>query len=374
MQYQKLRKTIPAPATPTESYPLHFHSYFAGDLFFEDPKNKFPAIRHKIKKICSQPTKRELFKIRLFIRLERDRLPNQDHIMRYMRHKFRVNCKPNTIRNAYFGIFSFFRFLESSNRCTCLHQLTRSDMEAYVEHEQDKGKKSGTLKTRLWTLYGFFHFLKPDKLVPSDLLERKIHIKVPSPLPKSIDPDDEVKLLSVIDNVRDRAMIMLLLRTGMRIGELLDTKMDDIDLQEQMIRIYESDKTGVGRVVYFSNDAAEALYLYLQERDFKKERLFYSSRDSLSYTAAWNRFKHYLEKAGLLHKGYSPHCLRHTFATRLLNVGMRLECLQVLLGHANIEQTRRYATLSDKRREEEYFNTMAIIEGDTNDEHDQLDH
>jgi len=53
---------------------------------------------------------------------------------------------------------------------------------------------------------------------------------------------------------------------------------------------------------------------------------------------------------------------------------MRLECLQVLLGHANIEQTRRYATLSDKRREEEYFNTMAIIEGDTNDEHDQLDH
>ena len=374
MQYQKLRKTIPSPAVPTESYPLHFHSYFAGDLFFEDPENKFPAKPHYTKKTISMPTKREVFKIRLFLRIERDKLPNQEHVIRYMRHKFRVNCKPNTIRNAYFGIFSFFRFLESSNRNTDLDQLTRSDMEAYIEHEQDNGKQSGTLKTRLWSLYGFFHFLRPDKLVPSDLVERKIHIKVPSPLPKSIDPDDEAKLLSVIDNVRDRAMIMLLLRTGMRIGELLSTKMDDIDLQEQLIRIYESDKTGIGRVVYFSNDAAEALYLYLQERDFRKESLFYSSKDSLSYTAAWARFKLYIDKAGLSHKGYTPHCLRHTFATRLLNAGMRLECLQVLLGHANIEQTRRYANLSDKRREEEYFNTMAIIEGGTSDEPDQLDH
>ena len=303
MQYQKLRKTVPTPPTPTESYPLHFHSYFAGDLFFEDPENKFPAKPHYTKKTISMPTKREVFKIRLFLRIERDKLPNQEHVIRYMRHKFRVNCKPNTIRNAYFGIFSFFRFLESSNRNTDLDQLTRSDMEAYIEHEQDNGKQSGTLKTRLWSLYGFFHFLRPDKLVPPDLVERKIHIKVPSPLPKSIDPDDEAKLLSVIDNVRDRAMIMLLLRTGMRIGELLSTKMDDIDLQEQLIRIYESDKTGNGRVVYFSNDAAEALYLYLQERDFRKERLFYSYKDSLSYTAAWARFKHYIDKAGLAHKG-----------------------------------------------------------------------
>jgi hypothetical protein len=67
-------------------------------------------------------------------------------------------------------------------------------------------------------------------------------------------------------------------------------------------------------------------------------------------------------KAGLADKGYTLHALRHTFATELLNAGMRLECLQVLLGHRSIEETRRYARLTDKTREEEYFKAMSKIE------------
>ena len=95
-----------------------------------------------------------------------------------------------------------------------------------------------------------------------------------------------------------------------------------------------------------------------------KERLFYGSgRNTLSYTAAWTVFKKYLEKAGLSHKNYSPHCLRHTFATTLLNARMPIEVLRDLLGHKTLEQTRRYANLSDRTREEEYFRAMNIIEG-----------
>jgi integrase len=70
---------------------------------------------------------------------------------------------------------------------------------------------------------------------------------------------------------------------------------------------------------------------------------------------------------------YTPHTLRHTFATELLNVGMRLECLQVLLGHRNIEETRRYARLTDKTREEEYFKAMVIIERGDNHGNDRCD-
>jgi integrase/recombinase XerD len=243
-------------------------------------------------------------------------------------------------------------------------QLTRSDLEMFVEQEQDRGLKPGTLRTRLASLYAFLRFLSDDELIDPSLLKRKIHIKEPKALPRSIHPEDESKLLSVVKDVRDRAIILLLLRTGLRIGELLNVTMKDIDLQEQMIVIYESEKTGSGRVVYFGNDAAKALFSYLQQRDPEKEKLFYSrNRETISYTAVWSMFKEYLEEAGLGDKKYSLHCLRHTYATRMLNADMRLECLQVLLGHSNIEQTRRYANLSDRKREAEYFRAMTIIEG-----------
>jgi integrase/recombinase XerD len=117
-------------------------------------------------------------------------------------------------------------------------------------------------------------------------------------------------------------------------------------------------------VVYLSEDAIIALKTWFEERHAWEDYLFYSrgNTDTMSYSTARCRFEKYIVKAGLAHKGYTLHTLRHTFATELLNAGMRLECLQVLLGHRNIEETRRYARLTDKTREEEYFKAMAIIE------------
>ena len=94
----------------------------------------------------------------------------------------------------------------------------------------------------------------------------------------------------------------------------------------------------------------------------------------MSYSTARSRFAKYIVKAGLPHKGYTLHTLRHTFATELLNAGMRLECLQVLLGHRSIEETRRYARLTDKTREEEYFKAMSRIERKDSNGDDRCDH
>ena len=361
MQYPKFFKT-----TDTDSFvnhSLHFHSFFEGDLFFEDPQSKFPAVEEpKIKK-GGAPTKRECLRDRIFQDISSKNLPGKEHLDRYFRYKFRHNCKPNTIRSAYSSIVLICEFLKKNNK-NSLKQLTRSDLEMFVEQEQDRGLKPGTLRTRLASLYAFLRFLADDELIDPSMLKRKIHIKKSEALPRSIHPEDERKLLSVVKDVRDRAIILLLLRTGLRIGELLNVTMKDIDLQEQMIVIYESEKTGSGRVVYFGNDAAKALFSYLQQRDPEKEKLFYSrNRETISYTAVWSMFKEYLKEAGLGDKKYSLHCLRHTFATRMLNADMHLECLQVLLGHSNIEQTRRYTNLSDKKREAGYFKAMAIIEG-----------
>ena len=82
----------------------------------------------------------------------------------------------------------------------------------------------------------------------------------------------------------------------------------------------------------------------------------------MCYSTARCRFVAYLKEAGLGQKGYTVHSLRHTFASELLNAGMRLECLQQLMGHQDIEVTRRYARLTDRTREEEYFRAMSIIE------------
>ncbi len=188
-----------------------------------------------------------------------------------------------------------------------------------------------------------------------------------------MDPDDVKKLLSVIDDTRDRAMVLVLLRTGMRIGELLSTLVSEVNLKEMKIEIYEAEKTRVGRVVYVSDDAIIALKAWLRKRDCNKAYLFYAQgRQTMTYPAARAMFNKYLDKSSLSHKGYTLHSLRHTFATELLNARMGLNCLQQLLGHSSVEMTKRYARLTDKTREEEYFRAMAIIERGELDGHNRF--
>jgi integrase/recombinase XerD len=178
-----------------------------------------------------------------------------------------------------------------------------------------------------------------------------------------MNPGDVRQLLSVIGDIRDQALILVLLRTGMRIGELLTLKVNDLDTKERKIHLLEGEKNSLGRVVYLSDDALFALRQWFLKRDHKKGALFYGrGRDQFGFSSVRHLFVKYLRKAGLENRGYTVHSLRHTFASELLNAGMRLECLQQLLGHQNIEMTRRYARLTDKTREEEYFRAMAIIE------------
>jgi integrase/recombinase XerD len=274
----------------------------------------------------------------------------------------RRNCRPNTLRSYFTTLTVFLSYLKERGR-TYLETITRDDLSGFIEHEQDRGMKPKTVSTRLRLLYAFVSYLVDREVVHPDLLKRKLKVKVPEALPRAMDPEDVQQLLAVIKKSRDWAMILVLLRTGMRIGELLDTKMSEVNLREKRITIMEAQKTQVGRVVYLSADACKALKIWLKRRDPAKERLFYGQgRPSLSYTAVRIKFARYLEAAGLAHKGYSLHCLRHTCATELLNAGMRLECLQQLLGHSSIEMTRRYARLTDNTRREEYFRAMAIIE------------
>jgi site-specific recombinase XerD len=195
-------------------------------------------------------------------------------------------------------------------------------------------------------------------------LHGQYYLKECNSLPRPIEPEDVKQILKKIrGKPRDKAMILVLLRTGMRICELLTTKIQDINLRKRKILIFESAKNRIGRVVYLSEDACVALRKWMKIRNQKTDYLFYGHRGQpLSYEAARSVFKKYTGKAGLYHKGYTLHCLRHTFASELLSAGMPLESLQCLMGHSSIVVTRRYATLTNLALEKNYFDAMQKIE------------
>lgn len=295
-------------------------------------------------------------------KLELVDIPGKPHIESYLRDQYRRNLRLTTIRNSLLSIVSFL-FLVKQDGKSRLEEIDRGDLGAFIEHEQDKGLKPATVRHRLDNLKAFIRYQIGKEVIPAEVLSKRIIIKVPDSLPKAMEIEHEAKLLSVIKNVRNRAMILLLLRTGMRIGELLNLQVHDIHLTEKKIDIWEAQKTRVGRVVYFSDDAAGALNAWLQQRDPEKMFAFYAcNRESLTYAGARIMFCKYLQKANLAHKGYTLHCLRHTNASSLLNAGISLECLRELLGHTSVEVTRRYARLTNQTRETEYFKAMGKIE------------
>ena len=289
-------------------------------------------------------------------------LPAKEHLERYMRHKWRLNHKRSTLSGSFNSVRLFLDFYGKLGKRE-IEKLERRDLEGFIEQEQDRGLRISTVRTRVACILAFVHFLMEQDIIPGSVLKRGIKLKLPEVLPRAMNPVDVRKLLSVIEEIRDRALILLLLRTGIRIGEALGLRLNDLDIKGRKVDLYEGEKNSMGRVVYLSDDALFAIKLWLRQRDKNKEFVFYGqSNGHLCYSTGRYLFVKYLKKAGLEQKGYTVHCLRHTFASELLNAGMRLECLQQLLGHQDIEVTRRYARLTDRTREQEYFRAMAIIE------------
>ena len=366
-----------------EGSPVHISEVLSDVVsYLRDKKpnlSSFPSIFSSAQRPCRQlltlsehSEEDELF-ARVLRTIARSDVAGKDHLYLHALDMYRRNCKLRAIMHCTGSVGMFLQFLKD-RRQTQIEAVTRADLEAFVEHEQDRGLKPLSVRTYLERVYTFLHFLIEKEVLSPEIVRRRIRLRLPQQLPRAMEPDDVKELLSVIGKRRDRAMVLVLLRTGMRIGELLETRVSDINLKEHTITIWEGMKNRRGRVVYFSGDARCALRAWLRRRDAAKSVLFYAQgRNNLTYQGARVMFKKYLCKAGLSHKGYTLHCLRHTYASEMLNAGMRLECLQQLLGHDNVEITRRYARLTDKTRREEYFRAMAKIEKGEIDGSYQLD-
>ena len=235
--------------------------------------DSIPRVFTKDLEVANQPAARP-FIDSLVYKIHLMWLPGGKHFKNYVRHKWRMNHKPNTLRCSFVAVSDFLAFYSAFGKRE-LQGIVRDDLEAYIEHLQDRGLKVTTVITRLKSLYAFLRYLIEQDIIDASILKRKIKLREPDFLPRAIVPDDVRKILSAIERPRDRALVLVLLRTGMRIGEVLNLTMNDIDLRDRKIHIYEGEKNCLGRVVYLSDDALMALGIWLKGRDKTKEYLFY---------------------------------------------------------------------------------------------------
>jgi site-specific recombinase XerD len=197
-------------------------------------------------------------------------LPAKDHLERYMHHKWRLNHKPRTLASSYTSVVFFLDFYGKSGK-SAIERIERVDLEGFIEHEQDRGLRISTVRTRLACIIAFLHFLMEQDVITGSLLKRSIKLKLPEVLPRAMSPADVRKLLSVMDDIRDRALFLLLLR----IGEALGLRLNDLDIRDRKVHLFEGEKNSMGRVVYLSDDALFAIKLWLRRRDKSKEFVFY---------------------------------------------------------------------------------------------------
>ena len=171
---------------------------------------------------------------KLLRRLNGVEVPEKDRLDAYLRHVTRRNRRPRTLYSLYTSIVFFLGMIKDVGK-TRLEDVTKGDVEAFIEREQDRGIKITTIRTKLVSILSFLRYWMEEGVVSPEVFFRRIRLQMPERLPRAMEPDDVQKLLSVIDHTRDRAMMLVLLRTGMRIGELLGTKMSDIHLKERRI-------------------------------------------------------------------------------------------------------------------------------------------
>lgn len=318
------------------------------------------------------PSKRRRALNKSVDKLEASCLPGFEYVISFLYDKYRRNHSVSSISQTGSTLHAFLSFYDALGRQE-ISRIQRKQIAQYVEHEQERGLKINSVRNHLHTVYAFLNYLVNNDILPPEILLKKIRLRLPEVLPKAIPAEDLDKILQSLTSVRDRALILLLLHTGMRIGELLKVKMTDIVRSERKILLYVGEKNLHGRAVYYSSIAEKALSEWLAIKDIGSKYLFYGNRgNELSYVRAWMIMNKSVKIAGLAHKGYSLHSLRHTFATNMLNAGLRLEVLQQLLGHLNIDMTLRYARISDMTREDAYFKAMEIIEKECDHEHDRV--
>src|SRR5713226_1079570 len=242
-----------------------------------------------------------------------------------------------------------------------LTQTTSTDVDAWIEAAFQHQLAPSTVATRLRLLQGFFAFLHDQgAIAQSPIRLPRHHILVPQDLPRPMAEDEVVAFFRVIDAVRDRTMFLLMLRCGLRVSEVSSLAWSALDFTQGTVRI-DNSKGHVDRVVYLAPDVAKALRQWQGHQAAAAPYVFPSRGTSLTARQIRNLMTGYLKLAGIT-TAYSPHSLRHTFATQLLNAGASMEVVKELMVHRSLYMTLRYTQLYDRTKRAQYDQAMAQVE------------
>ena len=241
-------------------------------------------------------------------------------------------------------------------------EITVEDLNAYILYLKENQFAAATISRNIASIKAFFSFLIKENMVEEDVSVSLKSPKIEKKMPGVMAMEDVVRLLeqpkgNSPKEIRDKAMLELLYATGIRVTEIINLKVTDVNLQMGFIICRDENKE---RIIPFGKEAKHALLCYFDgARDAMVENkasdtLFVNcSGQSMSRQGFWKLIKFYAKKAGI-EEDITPHTLRHSFAAHLVENGADLRSVQEMLGHSDISTTQIYANMSHNRIREVY--------------------
>jgi integrase/recombinase XerC len=289
-----------------------------------------------------------------------------ESLEQFLQHlKYERNMSPHTLRN-YLSDLEQFRdhLLKIEKREDVpVQEIDRLTIREWMATLHAAEKKKTSIARKLASLRTFFQFLIREGIVDSNPAKMVATPRIERKLPNHLSMEDAVRFIETPDintdlGRRDRAIIEFLYATGIRVGELVNINLKDIDFREKLVRV--TGKRKKQRIVPFGEPALHALMHYLEEtRAVFLNNCPEAERDPqacfLNYqgTRITRMIDKYIKQCADIH-AISPHSLRHTFATHLLDSGADLRDIQELLGHARLSTTQIYTQVSMEKMIEVY--------------------
>ena len=282
-----------------------------------------------------------------------------DNFLDYI--SYEKGLSKNTISSYKSDLENFIEYL-NKNRISSLNKLTRNNIRDYLLNQKANKKSTATIARRIVSIKNFFIYLLQEGLLSEDPSALISSPKIWKSLPDTLSISEVTTLLSYnsINKkkhhlCRNKLIIELLYACGLRVTELIDLKLDSLHLEESYIQV--RGKGQKDRLIPINKTTVKNLKKYINDDRLKytnsvSEYLFLSQKNkNLTRQRVWQIIKNHISDAGIK-KNISPHTLRHSFATHLLDNGGSLRAIQEMLGHSNISTTEIYTHIEKNRLKE----------------------